>query len=156
MRTGWESHSWISFSGISAIPSRGSVPEPRQSGSVEAVLKKGEGLAQLPACPPTFPSLSFQSQMMKVEPMWMPPRCGGKTENNLTRLPSRLCRSHLDFKLTKRLQCFVFLSTWKRAVLSAGTKNGNLCKIIGLLLLILHYLFPISFLLPLLQRSLEA
>lgn len=145
MRTDWESHSWISFSGISAIPSRGSVPEPRQSGSVEAVLKKGEGLAQLPACPPTFPSLSFQSQMMKVEPMWMPPRCGGKTENNLTRLPSRLCRSHLDFKLTKRLQCFVFLSTWKRAVLSAGTKKEIFAKLLAYYFLSFIIYFPSLF-----------
>lgn len=33
------------------------MPEPWQSGSVEAVLKTGEGLAQLPACPPTLLSL---------------------------------------------------------------------------------------------------
>lgn len=87
------------------------------SGSTEALLGKPEALIPLPACPAPFQPFSFQSQTTKAEPTWTPPRCGGKTENSSTKLPSKLCRSHLDFKLSKRLKCFVFLSTWKWAVL---------------------------------------
>ncbi|KAM4815649.1 ubiquitin-conjugating enzyme E2 G2 isoform 2-T2 [Thomomys bottae] len=38
-------------------------------------------------------SACWQSPMMKAEPTWMLPKCGGTTVSSSTGLPSRLCRS---------------------------------------------------------------